>query len=537
MKAVSIIAKPHLLRLTSNACGSCGRRSCLFASSVPGRPPAANAAALSAQYFPRGPFRSYVNLGRDWTPVRNQYTKYRITKPWTADSTYDDIFLAQPSREDLYSFSKELPLFLKFLKLLTKAQNRREAFVEFAKRCENGLVVEKDVYITKNELIDCMWRNGYSEDELDAVKLGFPDDYRFHYPELAVMFEISEEDCYKYCLKQRASNPEELIELKLKKPQNLISSYGLIFLGCWFGLSNAVLGNAWFFAKTLPFGAVFYMLAAYFQKTLKEMAWKEENALIDKAKEEKDYCEDAIYNQLKRYMDTSRCADYVEQFKDEVATRMKEYRAALLHHMKKESARLMNERLQNMLLQENAISRSVQKTMVDELMSVFRETFPKNAKLQDAAINAAISEIAGETPKRDPVFTFFNDGLASFRSNKPSEIVKRCKAAFESQERQFLEAFTIGEKEAAEVSALARQCQDGDGMDLSRLSEDQLRRAQQLFESFNHRFGYYVPDVAGAVAAMGREGESFIDNINKEVSRCAADIRQSHLIAFLRAFF
>lgn len=126
-------------------------------------------------------------------------------------------------------------------------------------------MVEKDAYVTKCEILDCMWRNGYTEEEMDAVKLAFPDDYRFHYPELAVMFDLDEKDCYMYCIKMRASKPEDLVELKLKKPNNLISSYGLIFLGCWFGLSNAVLGNAWFFAKTLPFGAVFYMLAAYLQ--------------------------------------------------------------------------------------------------------------------------------------------------------------------------------------------------------------------------------------------------------------------------------
>ncbi|GIX61776.1 uncharacterized protein BcabD6B2_12110 [Babesia caballi] len=536
MRAASTVARNRLLRLPASARGYCvGRLSGLVAAG-PARSAGAHGASPAALSRQDGSVRGYVNLGRAWAPVRNQYTKYRITKPWTADSTYDDIFLAEPSREDFYAFSKEMPVFLKFLKLLTKAQNRKEAFVEFAKRCENGLIVEKDVYITKAELVDCMWRNGYSEEEIDAVKLGFPDDYRFHYPELAVMFELTEEDCYQYCIRQRASSPEELVELKLKKPQNLISSYGLIFLGCWFGLSNAVLGNAWFFAKTLPFGAVFYMLAAYFQKTLKEMAWKEENALIDKAKEEKDYCEDAIYSQLTRYMDTSKSADYVDRFKEEVSQRMREYRGALLRHMKSESARLMNERLQSMLLQEAAISRSVQQTMVDELMAVFRETFVKSSKLQDAAISSAISEIAGEPSKRDPVFTFFNDGLAAFQSEKSNEVVKRCKAAFKAREQEFLDAFSVGEAEAAEVNALARQCQDGSGMDLTRLSEEQLRRAQQLFESFNQRFGYYVPSVVGAVGAMARDGEAFIDEVNKEVGRCAQEIAHSRLSAFLRAF-
>ncbi|GBE59355.1 BT1 folate biopterin transporter family related protein [Babesia ovata] len=235
-------------------------------------------------------------------------------------------------------------------------------------------------------------------------------------------------------------------------------------------------------------------------------------------------------------MDTSRCADYVDKFKEEVANRMKEYRIALLQHMKSESARSMNERLQSMLLQENAMARSVQKIMIDELMAVFRETFTNNSKLQDAAITAAIAEVAGETVKRDPVSTFFNDGLASFRSDKPSEIVKRCTAAFEAREKEFLDAFSIGEAEAAEVGALAKQCQDGNGMDLTRLSEEQLQRAQKLFDTFNHRFGYYVPSVPGTVGAMAKEGEAFIDEVNKEVSLYAQEINRSRLGAFLRAF-
>lgn len=538
MKAASAIGRSHLMSSGISTVGAIGgRRLHTRARSIAALRSENNGQLLQQLYNPRGSSRLYVNLGQKWSPVRNQYTKYRITKPWSSDSTYDDIFLAEPSREDLYAFSKEMPVFLRFLKLLTESQHRYTAFVEFAKRCENGLVVEKDAYVTKCEILDCMWRNGYTEEEMDAVKLAFPDDYRFHYPELAVMFDLDEKDCYMYCIKMRASKPEDLVELKLKKPNNLISSYGLIFLGCWFGLSNAVLGNAWFFAKTLPFGAVFYMLAAYLQKTIKEMAWKEENALIDKVKQEKDYCEDAIYGQLTHYMDTSKCANYVDNFRDEVAHRMKEYRRALLLHMKNEAARKMNEKLHSIMLQENTMARSVQKTMVDELMNAFKEAFVNNSKMQDAVITSAIADISGEPSTMvDPVYTFFTDGLASFQNNTTSEIVTRCKKMFEKREQEFLDAFTVGPAEAAEVSALAKHCHDGDSMDISRLTEEQLTRAQELFDIFNNRLGYYVPNVASAVNAMTAEGESYINEVNEEVHRCAQEVVHSRLGAFLRAF-
>ncbi|KAK1444926.1 hypothetical protein BgAZ_108320 [Babesia gibsoni] len=510
MKAAITVSRRRLLKEAVSDGAVCRRRihSITGASAVGQR----QSYQLKATAYSQATFsRDYVNVGQFWTPVRNQYTKYRITKPWSSDSTYDDIFLAEPSRDELYAYSKEMPVFLKFLKLLTESQNRKEAFVEFAKRCENGLVVEKDAYATKPEIMDCMWRNGYKEEEIDAIKLAFPEDYKFHYPELAVMFELDEADCYKYCIKMRASNPEELVELKLKKPNNLVSSYGLVFLGCWFGLSNAVLGNAWFFAKTLPFGAVFYMLAAYFQKTLKEMTWKEENALIDKAKEEKDYCEDAIYGQLSRYMDTSKCTEYVDKFREEVSARMKEYRKALLLQIKNEAARKMNEKLNSMMLQENTMVRSVQKTMVDELIALFKENFSKNAKMQEASITSALADIVGKPQVDvDPVYNFFNDGLASFQNVRSAE--------------------------ALEVGQLAQKCRDGDSMDLSRLSDTELDRAQQLFDTFNNRFGYYVPEVAVAVEAMAKGGEGYIKEVNDEVNRCAQEVVRSRLAAFLKAF-
>lgn len=43
-------------------------------------------------------------------------------------------------------------------------------------------MVEKDVYITKAELMKCIWENGYSENEMNAFEFAFPADYKFHYP-------------------------------------------------------------------------------------------------------------------------------------------------------------------------------------------------------------------------------------------------------------------------------------------------------------------------------------------------------------------
>ncbi|UKJ88340.2 hypothetical protein MACJ_000784 [Theileria orientalis] len=487
---------------------------------------------VTGQYSKNIIVRFYGNVGKDWLPKRNQYTKYRITKPWTSDSVYDDIFLSEPSKDDFYPFTKEMPVFLKFLNLLTTAQNRKEVFVNFVRRCENGLVVEKDVYITKDELLDCMWANGYSESELNAFRFAFPNDYKFHYPELAVLFELEEEDCYKYCLKERASNPEQLVELKLKKPSNLVSSYGLVFLGCWFALSNAVLGNAWFFAKTLPFGAVFYLLASYFQKWLKEYFWKEENSLIEKLRQEKDYCEEAIYSQLRKYLEDSKCVEYVEGFKSEVTKKMEQYKRALLLKMKNEATNLMKERLNSMALQESAISSSLEKNMVTELVKLFLETFKTSSAMKTEALLSSVNELKGEYSKTDdPLFNFFNTSLEQFQSNKSNNsFVKRCNDLFKQKEQEFLNTYTVTNDEYKEVSKLAKLCKSNKGFDLNKLKEQDKSKLEQLYLNLSQKMGYYVP----ALPVVESQYEDPL--VNKQLTEQLSMVRDSRLQDFLRQF-
>lgn len=37
-----------------------------------------------------------------------------------------------------------------------------------------------------------------------------------------MLFDLPEEDCYKYCIRQRAKTPEKLIEIKYEKPKNMV---------------------------------------------------------------------------------------------------------------------------------------------------------------------------------------------------------------------------------------------------------------------------------------------------------------------------
>merc|ERR1712151_1246241 len=114
-----------------------------------------------------------------------------------------DFLLALPEKEHLASFTKDVPLFVRYLKIVTEQEGRQEAFQAFVERAKSGLVVESDVYINTEELLAVMWKNGYSDEERTAVQSTFPSDYKFHYPELAVLFDLSEEDTYKFCMRTR----------------------------------------------------------------------------------------------------------------------------------------------------------------------------------------------------------------------------------------------------------------------------------------------------------------------------------------------
>ncbi|KAL8271928.1 hypothetical protein Esti_004052 [Eimeria stiedai] len=437
-------------------------------------------------------------MSEGWSFKKVQYTKYRIAKPWTLDTQFDDIILSEPSKEAFARFTKEAPLFLRFLKLITDVEKRPRAFIDFAKRCENGLVVEKDVYITKEELMKCIWENGFSQNEMNAFEFAFPADYKFHYPELAVLFDLPEEDCYKYCIRQRAKTPEKLVEIKYEKPKNLLSSYGLCFLGVWFGFSNQVLSNAWFYSKTFPFGAVFYMLASYFYRNIREFFWKEERALTQSAKDQKDAGEELLYRQMKKYASDARCLECLSSFKGEVQQQLAEYHSAVVEELRQRLVERVTSKLAAIQQAERTIEGSLQEVIVRETVDSFQKQFAADSKQQDAALKLAIQSIAGDAPSMDPAGAHF---LASLRelgkanleksaAKADGSVIERVAAVFQRREQEFLETFTVSLQEGAEVKELLKNCISGDEYDFSKLSEEQTKRLDVLQETILNRVGF-----------------------------------------------
>ncbi|PFH38649.1 hypothetical protein BESB_009910 [Besnoitia besnoiti] len=490
--------------------------------------------------------RRYATMGSNWSFSKVQYTKYRITKPWTTDTMFDDIILSQPSKDDFAKFTKEAPLFLRFLKLVTDVEGRQDAFIQFARRCENGLTVEKDVYVTKKELLECLWKNGYSDTEINAFEIAFPGDYKFHYPELAVLFELSEEDCYKYCLRQRAAKPEELVELKYKKPNNLVSSYGLCFLGVWFGFSNTVLSNAWFYSKTFPFGAVFYMLGSYFYRDIREKLWKEEKALIHTAQENKNMGEESVYKQMKQYANDTKCLDYLSKFRGEVEDQIAAYKKALVSQMRRQLTERLVEKLNGIQQAEKLIQGSLQEVMVREIVASFRDTYGSRPQLQEEAMRSALQGLSGSDNVMDPVGAHFKASLqelakvnlSTTAANPAGSVVERVAAVFQKREKEFLDSFTVKASEAQEIRQLVGKCQKGNAFDFHALSEEDLCRLEQLYSTVNNRVGFETlhEDAIKPIVPMSENSRGFVDFVNTQLEITKAKLRNARLTAFAGAF-
>ena len=93
-------------------------------------------------------------------------TKYHIVKPGKEGVEWDDFLLALPERDQLATFSKEVPLFIRYLKVVTDQEGRSVDFAQFLERAKSGLVVENDVFISTEEILALMWKNGYSEQDM-----------------------------------------------------------------------------------------------------------------------------------------------------------------------------------------------------------------------------------------------------------------------------------------------------------------------------------------------------------------------------------
>jgi len=508
---------------------------------------AVHARRLAVRRLPAPLSRSFFNVSLPALqgPGGAHITKYHIVKPGKDGVEWDDFLIAMPERDHLASFTKEVPLFLRYLKVVTDKEERPEAFKAFVERAKTGLVVESDVHISTEELLALMWKNGYSDSERNAIQFTFPADYKFHYPELSVMFDIAEEDTYKFCMRTRmeASHIGELDWEKVKR-KGMLRDHWLIF------------GTGIMIFKFFPFFNYYFGVKVFGTSMWCWTVWSMMNRMVAKVTRRNEYMaaqktaqdvmdgEDAIVTSMKRFANDAKCVEYLEDFKAETETTIASYRGAMVQKMKDDLTERAAKQLQAIASFEAGMGSAMQELVVREAASSFREKFPKEKAMQEGAFAAAVKSLSGEslTANDDPVAKHFNDAFGSLqgvdlltvKGSAAGTLAERVAFAQQAKEKEFQQTFMVTADEAAEVKKIAAEAKGN----FSSLPAASAQKLDALYASINGKVGYALPEFATTELKKASDSSthSYIDQVNSQLATAGAQLREARLKAFVAAF-
>lgn len=482
-------------------------------------------------------------------PGGAQITKYHIVKPGKDGVRYDDFLIALPERDQLAQMTKETPLFLRYLKVVTDQEKRPEAFQAFVERAKNGLVVESDVFITTDELLSVMWKNGYSDQERNAVQFTFPSDYKFHYPELAALFDLSEEDTYKFCMRSRMEN-SHIGELDFAKtaPKGMLRTHWLVF------------GTGLFIFKFFPFYNYYFGIKVFGTSMWCFTMWNLLNRMIAKTCRRNEYMaaqktaqdvmtgEDAIVVAMKRFANDAKCVSTLQTFKGDTEEKIGEYKKAMIGQMQTDLTERAVKQLQSIAAFEASMGSAMQALVVNEAASSFRQQFPSSESMQNKAFDAAVTSLSGGQldSQDDPVTKHFEDAFQSLQgvdlaavSGDPSgSLAERVAYAQQQKETEFRESFMVSAAEAAEVRELAGKADSGGDYDFSKLSASDSERLDALYERINSKVGYAVAgaNVKPIAETSDADANAYIQKVNAQLAAVTAQLRETRLKTFVQAF-
>ena len=477
-------------------------------------------------------------------------TKYRITRPYRDDTTWDDFLLALPEKDQLAKFSKEVPLFIRYLKLVTDLDGRNEQFKQFFLRCKDGLNVENDVFITTDELLSVMWKNGYSEKERNAIQFTFPSDYKFHYPELAVLFDVVEEDAYKFCMRTRMdkSHIGELDAEKTKR-KGILRDHWLLYAGGWYIFKNYPFFSYVFFLKTWGFTVWFISCWYLFGRMATKIWRRNENMQLQKTADEVMSGEDSLVSNMRKFVNDSKAVEYLSKFKEETQISLSQYRKALVKAQKDEMNERINSQLAAIARMESASAGNMQELLVAEATSSFKDAFGKSAKMQEQAFENALSAIKGSSVEKakDPILSHFTDSIeavekadwSKVKPNASGSIPERIALIKKQTESEFKKMFYVSKSEAKEVMEIAKIVRDPNGrFDWSKLSAKQSKRLDELFTAINNRIGCVMPNERNLLGLthLDDSNEAFVESTKQRLAEVAQRIKEERLSAFVKGF-
>lgn len=476
-------------------------------------------------------------------------TKYQIVRPGKDNVEWDDFLISLPERDHLASFSKDVPLFIRYLKVVTEQENRPEAFKAFVDRAKSGLVVESDVFITSEELLSVMWKNGYSESERNAVQFTFPSDYKFHYPELATLFNITEEDTYKFCMRTRmeASHIGELDWSKVKR-QGFIRDHWLMF-----GVGLVIFKyfpffNYYFGVKVFGTSMWWYTMWTGLNRFIAKTCRRNEYMAAQKTAQDVMEGEDAIVKSMKLFANDAKCVEYLGAFKGDTEDKIAQYRSAVAVQMKDELSERALKQLQSIASFEAGMGAAMQELLVQEAAAGFKDQFPSDKAMQAKAFSSAILSLSGGpvTSADCPVSSYFVSAFASLqgadlskaKADPKGSLAERVAFAQREKNAEFQQQFMVTAKEAAEVKSLAAKSKAGDSYDFTKLSPELSARLDALYTSINGKVGYAMPDLVSKPIPLTADASAnaYIETVNSRLAAASQQLRQARLASFVSAF-
>merc|ERR1712217_673585 len=194
--------------------------------------------------------------------------------------------------------------------------------------------------------------------------------------------------------------------------------------------------------------------------------------------------------------------------------------------------------LQSIAVFEASMGAAMQELVVREAASSFREQFPTNKAMQDAAFSAAVKSLSGAAlePGDDPVSKHFDDAFKGLAAGKGT-LAERVNAAQKAKDAEFQQTFMVTAHEAAEVKSLAAKA--GKDFDVSKLPADAKERLDTLYTSINAKVGYSLPTDLGT-KAIGSTSDStantYTEKVDAQLAAAAAKLQEARLKAFAQAF-
>ncbi|XP_053993089.1 uncharacterized protein LOC128884069 [Hylaeus volcanicus] len=413
-----------------------------------------------------------------------------------SNSEFQNLHISQLNRDDLFNVCKDIFKTVQFWTQHIKNKDETCVTPSWLPRDSNTIQVEKSVFITKKNLLNLMWENGFQPEEMALFENTFPHNYEFHAPELALLFNCSLEDSYKYCLNTQTKDSREtlLVNQKKNSPRLKLGLYGLLSSFVWFGTQTTILGNAWMMTKTWPFFAVLYMLALRFKGSIMNMlndsTLKEEGI----AQKNKTDGEEVLYRQIQKLKGEEQLLQQVNQICDDTEKICQEYQKALVAKYLKTMTWSMTRHLHAIRRDQKSLFVTVQKSIVENIIEAFSNEILEDKKLYQSLLEQSIQAI---TTKENPLETILkkhlNEKLKDIQNNNFHQtFLRRIQDNFQKEYHTFLEKYTVKQEESDLLKQLANQAlvsRKPIQLNLNRLSKEDYQTVLKLRASILERLG------------------------------------------------